>query len=268
MFPGLHPTAMMSTVGMGGMMAGAFHHGGNAGNHMGGGGPMGNQSHPIGGNRPGHVGHPAHLHGPGQQGGQNQGFGGSHGFAGFNGGGPPHPNSNGGQNNHGIGLVGHHPHGPQVNPSISKANLGLAGHGHAGFNAKDQHLNNSQAAALAAAASAMSGLHIGSGAANGGGIGSGPHASALQAETSYLHIPNTSVGAVIGTKGSHIRNIIKFSGANVKIAPNSDDEKETTVGQTAAADGLPSPTDRRVTIIGSPESQWKVYTLTCKLNSW
>jgi hypothetical protein len=267
MFPGLHPTTMMSTVGMGGMLAGGvggLHHGGNTANHMGGGGPMGNQSHHIGGHRPGHVGHPAHLHGPGQQGGHNQGFGGSHGFAGFNGGGPPHQNSHGGQNNHGIGLVGHHPHGHQVNPSISKAHLALAGHGHSGFNVKDQHLNNSQAAALAAAASAMSGLHIGAGAANGGGIGSGPHGSALQAETSYLHIPNTSVGAVIGTKGSHIRNIIKFSGANVKIAPNSEDEKETTVGQTAGADGLPSPTDRRVTIIGAPESQWKAQYLICE----
>jgi insulin-like growth factor 2 mRNA-binding protein 1 len=36
-------------------------------------------------------------------------------------------------------------------------------------------------------------------------------------ETTFIYIPNTAVGAVIGTKGSHIRNIIKFSGANVKV---------------------------------------------------
>ena len=248
MFPGLHPTAMMSTVGISGMMgggSGGFHPGVNAAGHMGAGGPMNNLAHPLSGNRPGHTHHP---HGPGQQGGPNSGF------AGFNGGGPLH--SHAGQNNHGMGLVGHHPHGPQINPAISKGNLGLAGHGNSGFNGKEHHLNNSQAAALAAA---MSGLNLGGGAANGNGMGGGPHnSSALQQETSYLHIPNTSVGAVIGTKGSHIRNIIKFSGANVKIAPNNEDEKDTTAGQTPTADGLPSPTDRRVTIVGAPESQWKV----------
>ena len=36
-------------------------------------------------------------------------------------------------------------------------------------------------------------------------------------ETTFIYIPNTSVGAIIGTKGSHIRNIIKFSGASVKV---------------------------------------------------
>lgn len=65
-------------------------------------------------------------------------------------------------------------------------------------------------------------------------------------ETTFLYIPNNSVGAIIGSKGSHIRNIIRFSGASVKIAPLEQDKP---------AD---QPTERKVTIVGSPESQWKV----------
>lgn len=65
-------------------------------------------------------------------------------------------------------------------------------------------------------------------------------------ETTYLYIPNNAVGAIIGTKGSHIRNIIRFSGASVKIAPL--DETKPQEAQN----------ERRVTIVGSPEAQWKV----------
>jgi insulin-like growth factor 2 mRNA-binding protein 1 len=65
-------------------------------------------------------------------------------------------------------------------------------------------------------------------------------------ETTFLYIPHYSVGAVIGTKGSNIRNIIRFSGASVKIAPlEMDNQPEQQV-------------ERKVTIVGSPESQWKV----------
>lgn len=65
-------------------------------------------------------------------------------------------------------------------------------------------------------------------------------------ETAFLYIPNTSVGAIIGSKGSHIRNIIRFSGASVKIAPIEQDKP------------VDQQNDRKVTIVGSPESQWKV----------
>lgn len=65
-------------------------------------------------------------------------------------------------------------------------------------------------------------------------------------ETTFLYIPNNSVGAIIGTKGSHIRNIIRFSGASVKIAPLEQDKP------------VEQQTERKVTIVGSPESQWKV----------
>ncbi|XP_055842061.1 insulin-like growth factor 2 mRNA-binding protein 1 isoform X2 [Episyrphus balteatus] len=66
-----------------------------------------------------------------------------------------------------------------------------------------------------------------------------------QQETTYLYIPNNAVGAIIGTKGSHIRNIMRFSGASVKIAPLETDKP------------LEQQTERKVTIIGTPEGQWK-----------
>lgn len=74
----------------------------------------------------------------------------------------------------------------------------------------------------------------------GGGDGS---------ETTYLYIPNNAVGAIIGTKGSHIRNIIRFSGASVKIAPIDETKPQETQNE------------RRVTIVGSPEAQWKAQYL-------
>ncbi|KAL5274947.1 IGF2BP3 family protein [Megaselia abdita] len=64
-------------------------------------------------------------------------------------------------------------------------------------------------------------------------------------ETTYIYIPNNAVGAIIGTKGSHIRNIMRFSSASVKIAAL---EADKPVDQQA---------DRKVTIIGTPEGQWK-----------
>ncbi|XP_056632572.1 insulin-like growth factor 2 mRNA-binding protein 2 isoform X2 [Diorhabda carinulata] len=68
-------------------------------------------------------------------------------------------------------------------------------------------------------------------------------------ETTYLYIPNNAVGAIIGTKGSHIRNIIRFSGASVKIAPIDETKPQETQNE------------RRVTIVGSPEAQWKAQYL-------
>nr|CAB3255462.1 insulin-like growth factor 2 mRNA-binding protein 1 [Phallusia mammillata] len=63
-----------------------------------------------------------------------------------------------------------------------------------------------------------------------------------ESETCTLYIPSESVGAMIGTKGSHIRNISRIANASIKIVPpeEGDDEKQ-----------------RRVTIMGNPEGQWK-----------
>ncbi|ROT61578.1 putative insulin-like growth factor 2 mRNA-binding protein 1 isoform X3 [Penaeus vannamei] len=77
----------------------------------------------------------------------------------------------------------------------------------------------------------------------------GSHASEVCEEMAYLYIPNSAVGAIIGTKGSHIRNIIRFSGASVKIAPLEDDGRPT------------EQTERKVTIVGTPEAQWKAQFL-------
>lgn len=75
-----------------------------------------------------------------------------------------------------------------------------------------------------------------------------PGAADIQ-ETTYLYIPNNAVGAIIGTKGSHIRNIIRFSGANVKIAPLEADKPTE------------QQTERKVTMVGTPEAQWKAQYL-------
>lgn len=124
------------------------------------------------------------------------------------------------------------------------------------------------------------------GHASGGGAGYRPgisaspgprgHSSQQQTETTYLYIPNASVGAIIGTKGSHIRNIIKFSGSSVKIASNDDEESAggdggnqvtaaAAVAATAAAAGPdnlgPAAPQRKVTIVGAPEAQWKAQYL-------
>jgi hypothetical protein len=63
-------------------------------------------------------------------------------------------------------------------------------------------------------------------------------------ETVYLYIPNVAVGAIIGTKGQFIKNIIKLSGASVKITPLSPEESKTA-------------NERQVVIQGSRDSQWK-----------
>ena len=106
----------------------------------------------------------------------------------------------------------------------------------------------------------------------------GPRGHSQQlTETTYLYIPNSSVGAIIGTKGSHIRNIIKFSGSTVKIASNDDEESAgvdggtqaaAAVAATAAAAGAagpdalgPAAPQRKVTIVGAPEAQWKAQYL-------
>ncbi|CAK9302833.1 unnamed protein product [Gordionus sp. m RMFG-2023] len=65
-----------------------------------------------------------------------------------------------------------------------------------------------------------------------------------ETETVFLYIPYASVGAIIGTKGSNIRNVKNQSGAQIIISPP---EK--------ADDALSKA--RKVTIIGTPEAQWK-----------
>ena len=74
-----------------------------------------------------------------------------------------------------------------------------------------------------------------------------------------MYIPNQSVGAVIGAKGSYIRDLNKYSGYSIKIATASEDSKEYPTSI--------NPTDRRVTIIGPSDRFWVVsvfnHSYTC-----
>ncbi|XP_069471863.1 insulin-like growth factor 2 mRNA-binding protein 2 isoform X2 [Ambystoma mexicanum] len=65
--------------------------------------------------------------------------------------------------------------------------------------------------------------------------------SAPEQEIVYLFIPTQAVGAIIGKKGQHIKQLARFAGASIKIAP---------------AEG-PDVSERMVIIIGPPEAQFK-----------
>ncbi|KAM8856994.1 insulin-like growth factor 2 mRNA-binding protein 2a isoform 1-T2 [Synchiropus picturatus] len=65
--------------------------------------------------------------------------------------------------------------------------------------------------------------------------------SAPEQEVVYLFIPTQAVGALIGKKGQHIKQLAHFAGASIKIAP---------------AEG-PNVTERTVIITGTPEAQFK-----------
>nr|XP_061799210.1 insulin-like growth factor 2 mRNA-binding protein 2 isoform X1 [Nerophis lumbriciformis] len=67
------------------------------------------------------------------------------------------------------------------------------------------------------------------------------HRQAPEQEVVYLFIPTQSVGALIGKKGQHIKQLAHFAGASIKIAP---------------ADS-PDVTERMVIITGTPEAQFK-----------
>jgi len=108
-----------------------------------------------------------------------------------------------------------------------------------------------------AAMMATVGIGAGSGQRQQGPRSQGQNTALPQTETTYLYIPNTAVGAVIGTKGSHIRNIIKFSGSTVKIAPSEEPTDPATPPSPGATDKL----QRKVTVVGTPESQWKAQYL-------
>lgn len=83
----------------------------------------------------------------------------------------------------------------------------------------------------------------------------------IPTETSYLYIPNASVGAVIGTKGSHIRNIIKFSGSTVKISSAEEETGPMPPLQEGQLGVGAEDTRRKVIVVGNPESQWKAQYL-------
>ncbi|XP_065145250.1 insulin-like growth factor 2 mRNA-binding protein 3 isoform X3 [Paramisgurnus dabryanus] len=100
----------------------------------------------------------------------------------------------------------------------------------------------------------LNALGIFPGAAGGGmssPVVSGPPAGAqagyqsfggqVESETVHLFIPALAVGAIIGKQGQHIKQLSRFAGASIKIAP---------------ADGVEAK-QRMVIITGPPEAQFK-----------
>ncbi|XP_047303286.1 insulin-like growth factor 2 mRNA-binding protein 2 isoform X21 [Homo sapiens] len=71
------------------------------------------------------------------------------------------------------------------------------------------------------------------------------HHSYPEQEIVNLFIPTQAVGAIIGKKGAHIKQLARFAGASIKIAP---------------AEG-PDVSERMVIITGPPEAQFKVNEL-------
>ena len=48
--------------------------------------------------------------------------------------------------------------------------------------------------------------------------GAAPPQPPQQLEIIYLYIPESTVGAVIGTKGTNIKNIMRLSAARIKVS--------------------------------------------------
>uniref|UniRef100_UPI0037E7595D insulin-like growth factor 2 mRNA-binding protein 2a isoform X2 n=1 Tax=Semicossyphus pulcher TaxID=241346 RepID=UPI0037E7595D len=67
------------------------------------------------------------------------------------------------------------------------------------------------------------------------------HSQAQEQEVVFLFIPTQAVGALIGKKGQHIKQLAHFAGASIKIAPPESQ----------------NCTERKVIITGPPEAQFK-----------
>ncbi|XP_078501662.1 insulin-like growth factor 2 mRNA-binding protein 1 isoform X2 [Lissotriton helveticus] len=77
----------------------------------------------------------------------------------------------------------------------------------------------------------------------GGVPGAAPYSSMMspEQETVHLFIPAQAVGAIIGKKGQHIKQLSRFASASIKIAPPETPESKV----------------RMVIITGPPEAQFK-----------
>jgi len=94
------------------------------------------------------------------------------------------------------------------------------------------------------------------------GGNSGSNSASNAQETVTLLIPSGSVGAIIGSRGSHIRNISRLAGASIRIHPpdelkeeSSDDPKSSSDEKNR--DEKDAKESAKVTIVGQPEAQWK-----------
>uniref|UniRef100_A0A8C5DL37 Insulin-like growth factor 2 mRNA-binding protein 1 n=1 Tax=Gouania willdenowi TaxID=441366 RepID=A0A8C5DL37_GOUWI len=78
---------------------------------------------------------------------------------------------------------------------------------------------------------------------SGNGGGGAPYGcfGAPEQETVHVYIPTQAVGAIIGKKGQHIKQLSRFAGASIKIAPAE----------------APDSKMRMVIVTGPPEAQFK-----------
>lgn len=114
--------------------------------------------------------------------------------------------------------------------------------------------------------------HVAAGGAGGG-----------QTEVVHVWVPSNIVGALIGTKGSHIRNVMRLTGAHIRIEtppPSAVNGRDETAGTTvddhstvdhqaggdhkrrgdrhnAATAVASDDSERRVTITGTDQQQYK-----------
>jgi len=86
--------------------------------------------------------------------------------------------------------------------------------------------------------------------------------SAAVTEVVHIWVPNNIVGALIGTKGMHIRNVIRMTGANIRIESTKNENEATGEATNEASPQPPGgrrdlDTERRVTIAGTDQQQYK-----------
>lgn len=77
-----------------------------------------------------------------------------------------------------------------------------------------------------------------------------------QLEVVYLYIPEQSVGAVIGSKGQNIKNIMHLSAARIKIM-GGEGKNGSGSEKPVTHQGQHGVEERKVIITGTPEAQWK-----------
>lgn len=80
-------------------------------------------------------------------------------------------------------------------------------------------------------------------------------------EVVHVWVPNNMVGALIGTKGVHIRNVMRLTGAHIRIEATKVEAGNGAEPEPAGNERRgQSDTERRVTVTGNDFQQYKVRT--------
>lgn len=78
--------------------------------------------------------------------------------------------------------------------------------------------------------------------------------------TQYMYIPDELVGAIIGKQGAKINEIRQASGSTIKINEQAEDELDAQE-RGGGGDVTVAAGDRKVTIVGTPETNQRAMTL-------